>query len=1085
MSITLDKLSTAKQDLLKRMLEEEMDDSNKIVNLEPWEEKPLSFSQQRLWFLDKYLDNKAIYNVPFYMKMKGTVDKEALRFAFNEIIHRHQVLKSFIVDGEKATVGILENFEFQLEVISAKEKPIEEKAGFIHQYIEENTNFQFDLNTGPLFTVKLLECSDSESILLVNMHHIIFDGWSQQLFIKEFSHYYNDCLEKNPTHLLDPISQYWDYSNWQQSWFDDGNVGDQIHYWSTKLGGKLPILELPTDYPRPSKQTFNGSNIAFELPKEVSSQLKKICKEEGVTPNMALLAVYKILLYRYTGNDDILVGTPIAGRNHEEVEELIGFFINTLVIRTNLSEKPSFRDYLKQVKNVCLEAYSNQDVPFEKLVEKLSPERSTSVSPIFQVLFSLQNTIPADIHLKDLEIEMLEIENKTAKFDLALFMQEDHDRFLGEFQYNTDLFNRSTIERMCKHFVRLVSEVVNDLSQQITAISILTKDETKLFHQINSKEPNCLEGAVHQHFEQQVEKTPYAIAIEYQGCKMTYQELNIQANQLAYELIRKGVSQDKPVAVCLERTPDLLVAFLAILKAGSFYLPFDAGLPQRRIKAILEDGEPTAIITNSQYMERMKEYENRLVFLNDHMATDDESDQNNPNLESHPDHLAYMIYTSGSTGKPKGVAIQNKSVIRLVKNPNYIQIMPNDHIAQISNAAFDAITFEAWGALLNGAKLIIAEKESILSSQKFSKWLKENNICSMFITVALFNKVAQEEPTAFSNMKYLLVGGDACSPKMINRVLAHGPPEKILNAYGPTESTTFALTYGIDSNNSPNIEIVPIGKPISNTQVHVLDSNMNPVPIGVPGELFIGGDGLAVGYWNQRSLTEEKFVKNPFSTDPKSKIYKTGDIVRYLPDGNIDYIGRVDHQIKLRGYRIELGEIEESLRQTGLVKEGVVLLKKAEQEEPKIVSYYTSLGNVSKKEIRDALSKVLPDYMIPSIFIQMEKLPFTPNGKVDRRQLPEPTSLDMELREYVAPQSMMEEILVEIWCEVLGNNRIGIHDNFFEIGGHSLLATKVISRIRSVLEQSVSIRMIFEYPTIYQLSPILENLIFENDTEMV
>jgi amino acid adenylation domain-containing protein len=1083
MSITLDKLSNAKQDLLKRMLEDEMEDSNKIIKLEPWEEKTLSFSQQRLWFLDKYLDNKAIYNVPFCIKLKGKVDKEAISFAFREIINRHQVLKSFIVDGEKPTVGVLENFKFHLEVTSFKEKSKEE--GLILQYIEENTNFPFDLNKGPLFTAKLLECTDSESFLFVNMHHIIFDGWSQQLFIKEFSHYYNGYKEKNVTNLPDLICQYWDYSNWQEAQFDEGGIDDQIRYWSSKLGGKLPILELPTDYPRPSKQTFNGNSVSFELPKEVSSQLKQICKKEGITHNMALLAAYKVLLYRYTGNEDILVGTPVAGRNHEEIEELIGFFINTLVIRTDLSEKPSFRDYVNQVKNVCLEAYSNQDVPFEKLVEKLSPERSSSVSPIFQVLFSLQNTIQADIQLKDLEVEMLELENKTAKFDLALFMQEDDDRFLGEFQYNSDLFKRSTVVRMCKHLVNLITEIVKDLSQQITDIPILTKEEMDLFLLTNSDESNCLEGSVHKYFEEQVEKTPNAIAIEYLGHKMTYRELNIQANRLAHKLIKKGVNQDKPVAVCLERTPELLVAFLAVLKAGSFYLPFDAGLPQQRIKAILDDGEPTAIITSSQYIEKMKEYENCLVILNNNKDTVDEWDQNNPNLESHPDHLAYMIYTSGSTGKPKGVAIQNKSVIRLVKNPNYIKILPNDHIAQISSAAFDAITFEAWGALLNGAKLIIAEKELILSSQKFSKWLKENNISSMFITVALFNKVAQEEPTAFSGMKYLLVGGDACSPKMINRVLTYGPPKKILNAYGPTESTTFALTYSIASGSIQNVEIFPIGKPISNTQVYVLDSNMNPVPIGVPGELFIGGDGLAIGYWKQPSLTEKNFVKNPFSTDPESKLYKTGDIVRYLPDGNVDYIGRGDYQIKLRGYRIELGEIEESLRQTGLVKECVVLLKKTEQEESKIVSYYTPLGDVSKKEVRDALGNMLPDYMIPSIFIKMEKLPLTSNGKVDRLQLPEPASVDMDLSDYVAPQSIMERILVEIWSEILENNRIGVYDNFFEIGGHSLLATKVMSRIRSVLEQSVSIRMIFDYPTIHQLSPMLEKMIFENDTEKV
>ncbi|MFD2679427.1 amino acid adenylation domain-containing protein [Bacillus seohaeanensis] len=1038
-------------------------------------EAPMSYSQKRLWFLQSYDVDLNAYNISFSFNMYGELNISKFEESLEVIIQRHEIFRTFFKqEGSdyKQVVYPLKKLNFELVELESLDGESEEEK--IQQFMDELQDNTFDLTSKNLYHFYLLRINDQQYRFFVNIHHMIFDRWSFNKFMYELVEIYRAKLQSTKIELPDLEIQYSDYSYWQQSWLEEGNADDQLQYWSTKLGGKLPVLELPTDYPRPPKQTFNGSSVKVEIPEELCIKLRKWCQEENVTPNMALLAAYKVLLYRYTGEHDILIGTPIAGRNQEEIEDLIGFFVNTLVIRTDLSQNPSFIDYLNQVKDVCLEAYSNQDIPFEHLVEKLNPERSSSAAPIFQVMFSLQNKIETNIKMEDVAIELLENENKTSKFDLSLIMHEKGASFVGELQYNTDLFKKSTVQRMGQHFLNLVTAVIEEPSKSIADFPILTSEENELFQQVNSSEPNQLDGSIKQLFEMQVKNNPHAIALEHEETQLSYSELNSKANQLAHYLMKLGVNKQKPVVVCLERTPDLMIAILGVLKAGSFYLPLDPTLPANRIKDILEDSSPNAIITEVSHKDKLWGDQNNVICLSDIKEAVKKEEKSNPNIKSEKLDLAYITYTSGSTGKPKGVAIQNKGVIRLVKDTNYIDIKPESNIAQILSISFDVTSFEIWGALLNGAKLIMADKDTILSPQKFSNWLKSKQITTLAIPAALFNKVAQEAPTAFSDVENVLVGGEACSPKWVGQVLNHGAPKRLLNSYGPSENTAITLNYVMNKVcrhlTEKESDTIPIGKPINNTEVYVLDKQLNRVPIGVPGELYIGGDGLAAGYWNRPDLTKEKFIEHPFSQVEEAKLYKTGDIVKFLDDGNLDFIGRADHQVKLRGFRIELGDIEESIRQNPKVKDAVLLLKENGDGDKKLISYYTTDGSLLKSELRKELSDKLPDYMIPSIFIELDNLPLTSNGKVDRQSLPKPTEKDFEMGEYVAPRNAVEEMLTNIWQEVLSLERIGIHDSFFEIGGHSLLATQVISRVADTVGKQIPLRLIFEFPTISEMS---------------
>ena len=837
------------------------------------------------------------------------------------------------------------------------------------------------------------------------------------------------------------------------------------------------MLELPTDRPRPQFQTFNGSVLSLDLPVEVSEKLEALSRREGATLFMRLLAAFDVLLSRYTGQTDISVGTPIADRNRAEMEGLIGFFINTLVLRVQMDGRESYRELLSRVREVSLGAYGHQDVPFERLVEELQPERDLSHTPLFQVAFALQNVPHEQMELEGLSLRSEESDNRTAKFNLVLILQETDAGLQGSLTYNTDLFDASTIERMVRHFTILLSAIAANPDQPIAALPMLTEAERdRLLVEWNDTErPYPRESCIQSLFEEQVARTPTAVAVAHGEQHLSYEELNRRANQLAHYLQKQGVGPDVLVGICFERGIELIVGLLGILKAGGAYVPFDPNYPPQRLSFMLNDSGLAALLTQESLRERLPEHQLQRICLDtDWKLIAQESDKDVIS-EVQPENLAYVIYTSGSTGNPKGVYITHRGVIRLVVNTDYAELRSSDKIAQCSNAAFDAATFEIWGALLHGAQLIVLDREVILSPPAFAAQLQESGITVLFVTTPLFNHFADQTPRAFANLRYVFFGADVVDPQWVRRVLENGAPKHLVHAYGPTENATYSSCYQVQEVRK-GANTVPIGRPIANSQAYLLDKNLEPVPIGVAGELYLGGDGLARGYLGRPELTAEKFVPHPFAQDG-ARLYRTGDLGRYLPDGNIEFLGRVDHQVKLRGFRIELGEIESALNSHPELRESVVVLSEDETDK-RLIGYVVATEDaavtvaITAGGLRDYLKEHLPEYMVPAAFVFLEKLPLTANGKVDRRALPAPERADGGV-EYVAPRTVVEEVLLGLWEDVLGAKQVGVHDNFFELGGHSLLAMQLMSRVRQSFGVELALRALFESPSVAQIAQLL------------
>ncbi|MEH2093528.1 non-ribosomal peptide synthetase, partial [Nostoc sp.] len=790
--------------------------------------------------------------------------------------------------------------------------------------------------------------------------------------------------------------------------------------------------------------------------------------------------------YRYTGQTDILVGTPIANRDRAEIEGLIGFFVNTLVMRTNLAENPSFSELLPRIREMALSAYAHQDLPFEMLVEALQPERVLCHTPLFQVMFVLQNAPMSEIELTGLTVSSLPIESSTAKFDLTLIMENTATGLFGWWEYNTDLFDSSTIERVTSHFVTLLEGIVSNPSEQISQLPLLTQiEQQQLLVKWNDTQSNYPQESIPQLFEEQVELTPDAVAVMFENEHLTYRELNSRANQLAHYLQSLGVGADVLVGICVERSLEMVVGLLGILKAGGAYVPLNPEYPQERLTFMLEDTQLSVILTQEKLVNKLGyhllrglgERKASVICLDSNWDIINQHTQQNPTTSVIADNLAYVMYTSGSTGQPKGVSIIHRSVVRLVKETSYINISAQDVIAQASNHAFDAATFEIWGALLNGARLVGVNKDLALSPQDFAAFMRSQRISVLFLTTALFNQIAQEVPSAFNSLRHLLFGGEAVDPKWVKEVLKNGAPQRLLHVYGPTENTTFTSWYLVQDV-PEGATTIPIGQPISNTQIYLLDSQLQSVGVGVPGELYIGGDGLAREYLNRTELTQEKFIPNPFSSDPHSRLYKTGDKARYLSNGNIEYSGRIDNQVKIRGLRIELGEIEVVLSQYSDVQVSYVIVREDTPGDKRLVAYIVTHqhSQPTMGEIRQFLKTKLPDYMIPSAIVILESFPLTPNGKVDRLALPKPDLDTILLEKYIAPHTPIEEMLTLLWAQVLKVEQVGIYDNFFELGGHSLLATQLVSRIRTSLKVELPLRELFARATVAELAQSVEQL---------
>lgn len=1043
---------------------------------------PISFAQQRLWFLNQLFTNNSFYNIFTALRITGSLNVAALEKTFNEIVRRHEVLRTNfrMIEGQPMQV-IAPTLTIDLPIIDLRHLPSTAQEDEIQRIVRREQSHSFDLSCEALLRVLLLQQS-SENILLLNLHHIICDGWSIGILIGEIGTLYTAFANHKPSPFEELPIQYADYTHWQQKWLQGEIIEAQINYWKQHLD-KLSVLNLPTDRTRPLKQTYQGKTQFIEIPKNLSKQLEKLSQSQGVTLFMTLLAAFKTLLCRYSQQEDIVVGSPIANRNRREVEQLIGFFVNTLVLRTNLGENPTFLELLSRVREVTLSAYAHQDLPFEKLVEQLHPERSLSHHPLFQVVFGLQNTPSQTLELAGLTLKQLEFENHSTKFDLEFQLWESSQGIKGQVVYSTDLFDDATITRMLGHFQTLLEGIVDNPQQHLCELPLVTANELQQLlvtwnnTQINYSKDLC----IHQLFEAQVKQTPNAIALVFQTETLTYKELNDRANQLAHYLQKLGVKPDTLVGICLERSVAMIVGILGILKAGGAYLPLDPNYPSERLRWILEDTQASLLVTQlnlvsyfqgESYLEKYSSLQHLLCLDKDWQIINQES-QENPTSRVTSYNLAYLIYTSGSTGTPKGVLVQHQGLGNLWQAQVHTFNLNNcSRVLQFASLSFDASIFEIIMALLTGARLYLATKESLLSGQTLIKLLRDNAITHITLPPSLLRILPEQELPA---LQTIISAGEACSPDIIKH---WARKRQFCNAYGPTEATVCSTIAQISNEND-----LSIGRPIFNTQIYILDSYLKPVPIGIPGELYIAGDGLARGYLNQPQLTSQQFIPNPFSNKAGARLYKTGDLATFKPDGNIKYLGRIDQQVKIRGFRIELSEIEAILKQHLSVKNAVVIVRESVPGHKSLVAYVVLnekqlsvvIGTDKPSLLRKFLKEKLPEYMIPSAFFVLDSLPLTPNGKVNSHALKICESYHkIQEKELIAPRTSTESLLATIWTKLLNLESIGIYDNFFDLGGDSLLAVRLMSQIQEKFAQELPLSILFLNPTIESLANNLD-----------
>lgn len=893
---------------------------------------PLSFAQQRLWFLDQWYGASPVYNEPAALQLDGTLNQVALLAALKEIVNRHEVFRTtFSNDQGHPRQHIHDDVDLQMPVTDLRHIASIEQTDVLQQSLSEQTNHAFDLSHDLMLNVRLYQLAPQRHVLCLVMHHIACDGWSAGVLINELTQlyqaYYND--QASPLPPL-PI-QYADFAHWQKHYFHGKALQQPLDFWRQHLADAPTKLDLPTDYPRPTQETFNGARYHFQLNRQQQQKLLQLGRQTDTTLFMILLAIFKILLYRHSGEHDVVVGSAIANRNHADIEALVGFFVNTLALRSDLSGNPTFLELLKQLRGTTHDAYQHQDLPFEKLVEEIKPDRSLSHAPLFQVMFSLQNTPRSDLELAGLTIKPVAFERPTAKFDLILFVQEQDDGLSGTWEYNTDLFSADTMQRFSHQFDLLVTAILEQPGTNIEQFSLLDQDELQQLTQWNNTQTDYPKSiTVSQQFIEQAKQTPNALAVQFGDQCLDYQQLDQYSTYVAHQLASQGVSAGSMVAISASRSCELIIGIVACLKLGGIYVPIDPSYPDERIEFMLSDCQPKVLLTQHALADKFKAMDIQHLYLDDYQNTNTPSRTSTlPGTLLDASAPAYVIYTSGSTGKPKGVLVPHQAITRLVCNTNYLDFSRIERIGQVSNSAFDAFTFEIWGALLHGAALIGIPKNTLLSPDTLAGFLHQQRIDAMFLTSALFDQIVERRPDAFNHMHTLLVGGDVVDPVMVNKVLKHQTPLRLLNVYGPTEGTTFSTFYSFSAS-SFNGNSAPIGLPLSNTTIYLLDKHLQQQPVGMFGELYIGGDGLALGYLNRPELTADRFINNPFAT---GKLYRTGDRARFLPDGNLEFGGRIDYQIKLRGFRIELGEVESVLCQHPGVDQAVVTVRQPEHNQ--------------------------------------------------------------------------------------------------------------------------------------------------------
>ncbi len=1084
-------------------------------------ELPLSFAQERLWFLDQLEPGSPFYNIPGAVRLRGPLDAAALEWALGEIVRRHEALRTVFPErGGRAAQVVLPPEPLALPVEDLSDLPEEAREAAVRGVVDEEVRHAFDLARGPLLRARLLRAGEDEHVLVLVMHHVVSDAWSMGIFFGELGEAYRARLAGREPVLAPLPVQYADFAVWQRAWLTGEVLERQLGWWRDRLRGAPAVLELPTDRPRPAVQRFHGASHVFSVPEAAASSLRALGRREGATPFMVLLAAFQLLLARYSGQDDVVVGTPIAGRNREETERLIGFFVNTLALRTELWDDPTFRDLVARVRETTLGAYQHQDLPFERLVEELQPERSLSRTPLFQVMFVFQNVPPGGLDLGGVAVEPLEFEFRSEKFDLTLTMLEHPDGLLGGVQYSTDLFDAATIERMSGHLVALLSAAAAEPARPVSELRLLGEAErAELVAAAGGTRSFAVRDTLHGRFAAAASRAPEAVAVTLGAESLTYREVERRAAGLGRELRRRGVGPEVRVGLCLERSAEMVVAILGVLKAGGAYVPIDPAYPADRIGYLLEDSGVSLVLAQEATRAVLPEVPGVEVVALDSphppapapTKGKGEHDDDTPEGEARqhggspppergrvaslsepgggpaidPDSAAYVIYTSGSTGRPKGVVVTHANVLRLFDaTQEWFGFGAEDVWTLFHSYAFDFSVWEMWGALLHGGRLVVVPWETSRDPEAFRALLGAERVTVLNQTPSAFRQLVRADEAASVDelsLRWVVFGGEALEPRTLKPWMErHGDARpRLVNMYGITETTVHVTYRPVTAEDAESAPGSVIGEGIPDLRVHLLDRSLEPVPPGVPGEMYVGGGGVARGYLGRPELTAERFVPDPYSAEPGARMYRSGDRARRRAGGGLEYLGRADQQVKVRGFRIEPGEVEAALLGHAGVREALVMAREDEPGARRLVAYVVAdaaAGEPTVEGLRAHLAERLPEHMVPAAFVLLDGFPLTPHGKTDRRALPAPETGSAE-DTYVAPRTPTEERLAAAWAEVLRAGRVGVHDSFFDLGGHSMLATQVVSRVRHAFGVELRVADLFDNPTVEALARRVDGLL--------
>jgi amino acid adenylation domain-containing protein len=1063
-----------------------------IVPVDRSEPIPLSSSQERLWFVDRLEGGSPFYNIPAALRLRGALDEAALERALGEVVRRHEALRTtFAEEGGRAIQVVSPVSSFALPVVDLSALPADEREAELLRLADEDAARPFDLVAGPLFRARLLRLGDDDRVLLLCTHHVVSDGWSTGILFRELWTLYDAFSQDRPSPLAELPVQYADFAVWQRARLNGPAFEAELAWWRERLAGAPALLALPLDHPRPAVQSYRGARERIDLPADLAERLAALARREGATPFMVLLAAFQVLLGRYAGSDDVVVGTPVAGRTRREVEGVIGFFVNSLVLRTDLSGDPSFREVLRRVRDVTLGAYDHQEVPFERLVAELQPERSLGHSPLFQAVFNLATVEAGGRTLREVSVGGVDAQSRFTRFDLTLDLAVHAGGISGDLEYATSLFEAATIRRMLTHLSRLLEQVADDADARLSQLELMDESERNrvVLEWNDTARPFPRDATIPQLFDRQVAERPGAVATVWGDAETTYAELASQANRLAHHLQRLGVGPESRVGVMMERGPELIVSILAILKAGGCYVPLDPAYPAERLALMVEDAAVRVVLTRGDSGDSGDVGDSvdaedaiaaagaRIVALGSIDLSAEPEDA--PACGATPECLAYIVYTSGSTGRPKGVMVGHREVVQLVVETDFVHLRPGDRVAQASNANFDALAFEVWGALLNGATLVGIPRDVLLSPPALRTLLRDQRITTLYQTTALLNQLSREIPDIFATLREVLHGGQAVDAGSIRRLLKSGKPQRLLHVYGPTETTAWC-SYEDVRHVADDALTVSVGRPIGNARIYILDAHLNPVPAGVPGEAYVGGEGVVRGYLDRPALTAERFVPDPFALRAGARMYRTGDRMRWLDDGTLEFVGRLDEQVKIRGFRIEPGEVESALAACEGVREARVVVREDEPGEKRLVAYV--VGDADAEALKGHLRRTMPEYMVPAAIVSIPRIPLTPSGKLDTRALPAPELASAE--GFIAPRTPAEEVLAEIWAEVLRVERVGATDDFFALGGHSLLIMRLIARMQEVFELDFSIRTVFAMPTLEAMAAEVERRVVADVAEL-